>query len=135
VKSNTRHVRNTRLHSGLRARWLPGRTHFLPVGASRLSSSNQFATKVISVTGCGAKGSKTLNAVILGHVMLHELGHLLLGVGSHGATGLMHVPWHRKELEQADQGALLFTPWEAETLRRNAAARLSATTVVQTAAR
>ena len=73
-----------------------------------------------------AKGSDEMHAVILGHIMAHELGHLLLGVGSHGATGLMHVPWHRKELEEAAQGSLLFTSWEAQTMRRNAAARSAA---------
>src|SRR5437016_7931888 len=38
-------------------------------------------------------------AVILGHLMAHELGHLLLGVRSHSASGIMHVPWQKKELE------------------------------------
>ena len=31
--------------------------------------------------------------IILGHMMAHELGHLLLGVDSHSDTGIMHVPW------------------------------------------
>jgi hypothetical protein len=71
-----------------------------------------------------AQGSKALHAAILGHVMAHELGHLLLGVGSHGATGLMHVPWHKKELESLAQGALLFTSWEGDKMRRQVFARL-----------
>ena len=71
-----------------------------------------------------AKGDQTLHAAVLGHVMAHELGHLLLGIGSHGATGLMHVPWHHKELENVAQGALLFTSSEGEKMRRQVAVRL-----------
>jgi len=56
--------------------------------------------------------------------MAHELGHLLLGIGSHGATGLMHVPWHHKELENVAQGALLFTSSEGEKMRRQVSVRL-----------
>ena len=44
------------------------------------------------------------HGVLLGHLMAHELGHLLLGVGSHSASGIMHVPWYRKELEIISQG-------------------------------
>ena len=72
-----------------------------------------------------AKGDQTLHAAVLGHVMAHELGHLLLGIGSHGATGLMHVPWHHKELENVAQGSLLFTSSEGEKMRRQVSARLN----------
>jgi hypothetical protein len=72
-----------------------------------------------------AKGSESLHAAILGHVMAHEIGHLLLGIGSHGPTGLMHVPWRHKELESVAQGTLLFTPSEGEKMRRQVAARLN----------
>jgi hypothetical protein len=51
---------------------------------------------------------------VLGHVIAHELGHLLLRRASHSATGLM-----RAELDTslAAQGRLLFTDDEARTLR------------------
>ncbi len=71
-----------------------------------------------------AEGRATMQGMILGHVMAHELGHLLLGMGSHGASGLMHVPWHKKELEKAAQGLLLFTPWEIARMRRQVLARI-----------
>ena len=47
--------------------------------------------------------------VILGHLVAHELGHLLLGAGSHSGTGIMHVPWNLKELGIIAQGGLWFT--------------------------
>jgi len=61
--------------------------------------------------------------VILGYVMAHELGHLLLGVGSHAPTGLMHVPWNKKELDSIAKGWLLFTSREGDTMRRQVSAR------------
>ena len=65
------------------------------------------------------------HGVILGDLMAHELGHLLLGAGSHSAGGIMRVPWHKKELEIIAQGSLLFMPWEAERMRAQIRARMS----------
>lgn len=73
-----------------------------------------------------AKGREAMYALILGHVMAHELGHLLLGVGNHAATGLMHVPWYKKELESIDQGSLRFGSREGEKMRGQVSARLAA---------
>ncbi len=56
--------------------------------------------------------------------MAHELGHLLLGVNSHAPTGLMHVPWYKKELDSIAQGSLLFTSWNGDRMRRQLLARL-----------
>ncbi len=71
-----------------------------------------------------AKEDMATRPVILGCVMAHELGHLLLGVHSHAATGLMHAPWYGKELESIAQGSLLFTSWEGDKMRRQVSARL-----------
>ena len=73
-----------------------------------------------------AKEGASSYAVILGHVMAHELGHLLLGAGGHAATGLMHVPWYKKELESIAQGSLVFTSWQGDTMRRQVSTRLLA---------
>src|SRR6266849_4437613 len=61
--------------------------------------------------------------VILGHLVAHELGHLLLGAGSHSASGIMHVPWHLKELELIALGLMVFMPQEAKRMRTNIRAR------------
>ncbi len=61
--------------------------------------------------------------VILGHVLAHEIGHLLLGAGSHSAKGIMHVPWRRKDLRKASRGLLGFTPSQARRMRVNLARR------------
>ena len=80
-----------------------------------------------------AKGREKTQAVILGHLMAHELGHLLLGVGSHSANGLMHVPWRKKELELVSQGSMFFMPWQAEQMRTQVAARLASEKARQSA--
>jgi hypothetical protein len=63
---------------------------------------------------------------LLGCVVAHELGHLLLGSDSHSATGLMSAVWQEPELRQVVQGNLLFTSDQRERMRSRflAAARL-----------
>ncbi len=80
-----------------------------------------------------AKGRESAHAVILGHLMAHELGHLLLGTGSHSQTGLMHVPWHKKELELIAQGSMMFMPWQAEQIRSQVRERSAAGRTAQIA--
>jgi len=63
-------------------------------------------------------------AVILGVVMAHELGHLLLGVDSHAPTGLMSGFWYKKELDRIAGGRLLFASREGDRMRRQILARL-----------
>lgn len=96
-------------------------------GSALLPEDGGFAMTAQVCAHCAeelAKGGKAMHAVILGHLMAHELGHLLLGVGSHSLTGLMHVRWQTRDLESAAQGSLLFTSREAGTMRRQVSARL-----------
>ncbi|HSB17984.1 MAG TPA: hypothetical protein VLE22_26270 [Bryobacteraceae bacterium] len=55
--------------------------------------------------------------VMLGHLIAHELGHLLLGIGSHSTGGMMAAPWGRRELSWAMKGCLTFSRPEAEKIR------------------
>ena len=57
-------------------------------------------------------------AMILGHVMAHEIGHLLLGVNSHAVTGIMSAHWYKGELASASRGALLFNGTESNIMRQ-----------------
>jgi hypothetical protein len=45
---------------------------------------------------------------VLGHVIAHELGHLLLREG-HAAAGLMRAPWTAADLRAMQRGRLGFT--------------------------
>ncbi|HEY6128204.1 MAG TPA: hypothetical protein VIW23_08485 [Candidatus Acidoferrum sp.] len=72
---------------------------------------------------------------LLGLVMAHELGHLLLGKNSHSATGLMCGNWRQPELHQAARGKLLFTQQQSSLIRSRylaVTARLQAAQNLQT---
>ena len=56
-------------------------------------------------------------AQVLGHVMAHELGHLLLPYGSHAKSGIMTAAWDRKQIEQIGRGWLSFTSEQEEAIR------------------
>jgi len=59
---------------------------------------------------------------LLGVVIAHELGHLLLGPG-HPKTGIMQPRWSAEDYFRATQDQLVFTAQQAEVLRRQARAR------------
>ena len=59
---------------------------------------------------------------LLGCVVVHELGHLLLGTASHFSTGLMSAVWQDPELQQVVRGNLLFSGGEGERMRSRYAA-------------
>jgi hypothetical protein len=47
--------------------------------------------------------------LVLGNVIAHEIGHLLLGLNSHSGSGIMQKRWQRNQVRQAATGNLLFT--------------------------
>ena len=64
--------------------------------------------------------------VILGWVIAHELGHLLLGEHGHAAAGIMHARWRAQDLKPNGQAAMLFLPGEAKKIRAQVRARAAA---------
>ena len=56
-------------------------------------------------------------AALLGHVVSHELGHLLLPDGSHSASGLMRAEWDRAQFEDMTKGLLTFAPDQVRLIR------------------
>ena len=62
--------------------------------------------------------------VMLGCVMAHELGHLLLRAPGHSAKGIMQPQWGSVQIRQALTGRLRFT--EQESTRIQSQARLLA---------
>jgi hypothetical protein len=55
--------------------------------------------------------------MLLGAVMAHELGHLLLGTNSHAPVGLMRASWNADDLAAVGQGNLHFTAEQTQSLR------------------
>lgn len=70
-----------------------------------------------------ADGRRFRRPVVLGAILAHELGHLLLGVNSHSKKGLMTLPWGPDVLTAANRGMLGFSRREASKISKAAAAR------------
>lgn len=68
---------------------------------------------------------------ILGSVMAHEIGHILLGASSHSASGLMQARWGSDELDRIAVGTLFFSLEQSQRMR----AHLSAADVSMTFSR
>jgi hypothetical protein len=64
-----------------------------------------------------ADRTREIPASVLGHVMTHEIGHLLLGSNAHSHLGIMQARWHRDQLRSIAVGGLLFTPGQAAQMR------------------
>jgi hypothetical protein len=64
-------------------------------------------------------------AKVLGIVMAHELGHLLLAHGTHSSAGIMSGRWGQFEMDLVAAGLLSFTKEQAESIRRAVAALTS----------
>jgi hypothetical protein len=70
---------------------------------------------------------------ILGSVIAHELGHLLLGANCHSMTGLMRARWSWEELIAADRGELDFSNSERARIQNSVLARHQAQGLAQQA--
>jgi hypothetical protein len=81
-------------------------------------------SRVISLAMKSRKGVDQ----ILGHVMAHELGHLLLPLSSHSKTGLMGT-----HLQMADLGRLRFTGEQPDLIRTKLAEQRALSSDVPTA--
>ncbi len=77
---------------------------------------------------------KQSSAVVLGHVMAHEIAHLLLGTNSHSAFGIMRAHWYRQDLDSASRGGLLFTGTESKRMREKVLAASQANSEMMAAA-
>ena len=62
--------------------------------------------------------------IILGCVIAHEVGHLLLGSSSHADTGVMQGHWGRGQIRRAMTGTLLFTQEQARLIRAETQKRM-----------
>jgi hypothetical protein len=60
---------------------------------------------------------------LLGYVMAHEIGHVMLHSTTHSSEGLMRAEFRPEDLKKVGQRQLQFTPEQSEAIHRNAAAR------------
>jgi len=72
--------------------------------------------------------------LILGCVIAHEIGHLLLAPNSHSAEGVMQADWGQKQLRQALMMDLLFSPEQSRLMQAEVCRRMSLKSVKSLAA-
>lgn len=84
---------------------------------------NQVAQKQIREQGRGNITWHASVSQILGAMMAHELGHILLNLPSHSETGIMRGDWDRKQLSDAAFGFLLFTRQQTQVIQADVARR------------
>jgi hypothetical protein len=63
--------------------------------------------------------NKNDTALVLGCVIAHELGHLLLGVHGHSNGGIMQAHWGIEQTQLALMSQLSFLPEEARLMQAN----------------
>jgi hypothetical protein len=79
------------------------------LGISYLSREGGSQADVFYESIGNLRGNATTHpAIILGHVMSHEIGHLLLGTNSHSPSGIMRAHWDQEQLGLAIAGVLYF---------------------------
>jgi len=107
------------------------RLHLKPgeFGRALLTSTGEFAT-LADVYADGlraiAVGREWAYGPILGQVITHELGHLLLGPGAHLTGGIMEPNWRPKDLDRALQRRMSFPRRQSEQIRAQVLARIAA---------
>jgi hypothetical protein len=98
-------------------------------GVAALGGEGEFASDAWifydQIKDPAVRGELSL-AQILGNVIAHELGHLLLGTNSHSSVGLMRARWSREELLAIECGQLVFSVVECERIQRAVIARRQA---------
>jgi hypothetical protein len=70
----------------------------------------------------GGEGNKNDTAVVLGCVIAHELGHLLLGPRGHSMDGIMQAHWGIEQMQRALMSNLFFLPEEARLMHTDTVA-------------
>jgi len=67
-----------------------------------------------------AEAFSVSTALVLGHAIAHEIGHLLLGSEKHSSSGLMKAQWRKSDLRVQ----LRFSSKQAESMKEEVARRM-----------
>jgi len=94
--------------------WAAPGTRLVTVSYSRIEALSR-RTETVSST----RRRDNDAACILGHVVAHEIGHLLLAPGAHSPSGIMRASLDR---QLAALGGLFFTASQAQDIRTKLAA-------------
>jgi hypothetical protein len=96
----------------------------LGMAMPHLNAGNHAAVFLSRVRRSAARNVGVIDVSnLLGYVMAHELGHLLLHSTLHSNEGVMRADFRPADLKQAGQRRLTFTKEQAEALCRSVVAR------------
>lgn len=96
------------------------------MGLAAVPEDGEFGQSAFVCSGCAEplleqgqfkEGATYAFGSIVGALMAHEIGHLVLGTLGHSGAGLMYSPWNLGDLKHAVQGQLVFTAKEARRIR------------------
>jgi hypothetical protein len=73
--------------------------------------------------GLAEVSSSSERAKILGHFMVHEMGHLFLASKAHSSKGIMRAHWNSSDLVLALSGGLVFNSEQSKRIVSNLKAR------------
>lgn len=79
-----------------------------------------------------AEAAKSPRPVLMGRVVAHELGHLLIGTSEHSPAGLMRAKWTSDDVARDRREDWLFTPADRARLRKLEVGDADATRVAST---
>lgn len=85
---------------------------------NRACPANIYYDRVRELAG----GNNAPSQILLGRVMAHEIGHLLLGA-NHSRTGIMQGAWCSRQLGTEAAHAMLFTPEQSRAMKTRLAAQ------------
>jgi hypothetical protein len=77
------------------------------------------------------ENNKISLATLLSYVMVHEIGHLLLGPAMHSPLGIMRAHWQPEEFRDMESGRLIFPSQQARVLQARVEERAKSETVVR----
>ena len=85
---------------------------------NRACPANVYYDRVRGLAG----GNNAPTQILLGRVMAHEIGHLLLGP-NHTRTGIMQGAWSGRQLDMEAAHGMLFTPEQSRAMKTRLAAQ------------
>lgn len=92
---------------------------------AQLAQANPFAPGGVNVTAfldrveTAAFQQNRPVALLLAHVIAHEIGHVLLRSSEHSRSGVMSSHWNEHEFSRMPIGALLFSREQARQMARS----------------
>jgi len=57
--------------------------------------------------------------LVVGHILAHEIGHVLEGIVRHSDSGLMRAKWTPDDLQTITREGLGLAPFDQELIRAN----------------